>query len=253
MPTTAEVLHRMMTDPEYGKKMNEDFGNMEFQMEIAPYVGYQGPVDPSIARFHGLPFSEKTTLKGFTVPDGYEAKKPYMYAGEEGIFAIPKEQGTVNAVNADATPNVWGHEYRHRQDMDMSEKQNRLLDGYYAQDQASWKAAVRLWLDQMGGGSMLDAEKDLIKQLNKENMNVNSPYGQTSKEYELQKSGERQIIPDSEVTHGNWFKDVLSPKSLEFAAGRKRGQYWSQAEAALENRRSIMDAVNQGIADANSQ
>jgi len=93
-------------------------GDVEFQMSIAPYLDYTGDIDPSVARFHGLPSGTPALSKqGFFVPPQYKGK-PYTIPFElEKPYAdhvIPVEPLTVNTIDKGATANTWAHEYRHR-------------------------------------------------------------------------------------------------------------------------------------------
>jgi len=95
--------------------------DVEFQMAIAPYSGYEGPIDPSIARYHSLPKGAQSGLLGFaTSPD---APNHYISAGvlNGDDLLIPAEPGTVNVVGArGATPATWAHEYSHQLEKDRS-------------------------------------------------------------------------------------------------------------------------------------
>jgi len=97
--------------------------DIEFQMAIAPYTGYEGPIDPSIARYHSLPEGSQSGLLGFSTPS--EAANRYISAASFGAggdeIMLPAEPGTVNAVGAKgATPSTWAHEYSHQLEKDRS-------------------------------------------------------------------------------------------------------------------------------------
>jgi hypothetical protein len=162
---TAEQIRQM-------KKAQEEFGDIEFQMDIAPYNNYQGPIDPAVSRFHGIPGNtSKLTTKGFAIPDVDVSKEtPFRYtdqAGQETI--IPIERNTVNTIDAGATPNVWGHEYRHRNKPELTEKENRLQDGFYAQNSSDWSDAIRMYQDkarrEKRNVTKERAEKELLRDL----------------------------------------------------------------------------------------
>ena len=98
-------------------------GDIDFQMAIAPYLGYKGEIDPSIARFHGLPQGTPTLpLKGFSVPKDTperlltQGKEVSTRSGDTYVF--PKEAGTVNTIGTGATADTWAHEYRHQTNED---------------------------------------------------------------------------------------------------------------------------------------
>jgi hypothetical protein len=148
---TAEQIRQM-------KKAQEEFGDIEFQMDIAPYTNYTGPIDPSIARyrgFEGLPGDTDLTLGGFYVPpndpnDPYTEEELKGYVGEvSGVdLKTPTEPNTINAVHSRATPNIWAHEYRHKEYPGLSEDQNRIIDGSMAMNESDWNSAVRMYRDK---------------------------------------------------------------------------------------------------------
>lgn len=97
--------------------------DIEFQMAIAPYTGYESPIDPSIARYHPLPEGANSGLLGFsTAPDAPNHYIPSASFGARGDkIMLPAESGTVNAVGAKgATPSTWAHEYSHQLEKDRS-------------------------------------------------------------------------------------------------------------------------------------
>lgn len=160
------------------RKLGEQMADVEFQMDIAPLLGYVGEIDPSIARFHGIGGeSGPVTTKGFHIPDEdpnnpytREQLRPFNVNLGDYQGSVPKEPGTVNVVGADsATPEVWAHEYRHRQFPEGGEKANRLADAANANNESEWNAAVRMWRDQMRREgekpSMSEAEVNLIQKL----------------------------------------------------------------------------------------
>jgi len=92
-------------------------GDIDFQMAVAPYMGYKGEIDPSIARYHALPKGVRSSLKGFSIPS--TSKTPYINVGSFAkargdSFLLPAEAGTVNAIDDGATPATWAHEYAHQ-------------------------------------------------------------------------------------------------------------------------------------------
>lgn len=161
--------------------MSEQMGDIEFQMDIAPYFDYapNAGIDPSISRYHGvrkLPGDVELTLGGFYVPPE-NVNQPYTErdlkprsGNVQGIdISVPVEPGTVNAIHSRATPNVWAHEYRHKADRGMSEDSNRLADAVMAQNEGDWNAAVDMWRDRMRRQgkkvTKSEAERDLISAL----------------------------------------------------------------------------------------
>ena len=92
-------------------------GDIDFQMAVAPYMGYKGEIDPSIARFHSLPEGATSRLQGFSVAS--DSTKPYInvgsaYGSSGDFMLLPSEAGTVNTIGAGATPSTWAHEYNHQ-------------------------------------------------------------------------------------------------------------------------------------------
>ena len=113
--------------------------DIEFQMAIAPYTGYEGPIDPSIARYHSLPEGSQSGLLGFSTPS--EAANRYISAASFGAggdeIMLPAESGTVNVIGAKgATPATWAHEYSHQLEKDRSlykkAKSDDSIDAYLA-------------------------------------------------------------------------------------------------------------------------
>lgn len=254
MANTADILRKLSGDEALARQMFEAMVNSEFQAEVAPNLGYSGPIDPSVARWHSLPTTRPTSLKGFQVPENARDTGSYSYGSGRNRIEVPQEPGTVNTVNVHATPVIWAHEYRHAQYPDLSERGNRIHDGYYAQDESDWKEAVGLWQDYIWNTTREkipyeEAERKLIAEIEMSPANETRTFSAVSKEYRQQKSGEQSIIGDDQVTHGNPLLDVLSSKRNEFAAGRKRGQYWYKRKQQLSET-SIEDAVDKGLQDA---
>ena len=86
-------------------------GDIDFQMAVAPYMGYKGEIDPSIARFHSLPEGATSRLQGFSVAS--DSTKPYInvgsaYGSSGDFMLLPSEAGTVNTIGAGATPLYMG-------------------------------------------------------------------------------------------------------------------------------------------------
>jgi len=189
---------RKGTDPftkEQLRKMSEKMGDMEWQMGVAPYLGYAGPIDPEAARYHALGgTNDEFNMKGFHIPSqnigylGTPEMAPFKVEADVGgklqRFEMPKEPGTVNVVGATAAKdNIWGHEYRHKQHPLYGEDYNRVADAAFAQNEKDWGSAVKWWRDQMirmgENVTLSEAERDLIEQLKK---NAHSIYHDTGKE-----------------------------------------------------------------------
>lgn len=129
------------------KKMQESFGNMEFIADIAGREGppgYTSRNDAESARYHkpAMPDSN-LALKGIHHRDiNGKTGKPNvreeiqidaMDKKTEGMYMDP---GEVVAFSRYATPSTWAHEYRHKNNSDMSEDLNRLYDAYSARNKA---------------------------------------------------------------------------------------------------------------------
>jgi hypothetical protein len=149
---TAEELRK-------ARIASEQMGDIEFQMEIAPYFGYSGEIDPSIARYRGiegLPGDINLTKKGYYIPPNdpnnpYSEKQlePEVGSVRGKRVELPNEPGTISAIHNAAKPNVWAHEYRHQRNRGMSEFENRIEDAFAAQNESDWEDAVDGWADQM--------------------------------------------------------------------------------------------------------
>ena len=166
---TADEIRRQ-------KAMSEQMGDIEFQMDIAPYFDYKGPIDPAIARYQGikgLSGDVDLTLGGFYVKpnEAYDEDELAPYKGRaDGIsFEVPKEIGTINAVHSKATPNMWAHEYGH-QLRGSGEEYQRLADAATAQNERDWESSVKMWRDFLlrRGREVTpsEAQEDLIERLN---------------------------------------------------------------------------------------
>lgn len=126
-------------------------GDIDFIRAVAPYVNDPADIDTRKARFHGLTEAEAGRtgtygFKGFSVPKEYSKEplyNPFNISTDDGMLKqIPKEAGTVNAINEGAA-STWGHEYRHQLEQDgKSEIANKYIDLVAAQTPADWKQAL---------------------------------------------------------------------------------------------------------------
>ena len=141
--------------PDELRAMSEQLGDMEFQTELAPYFDYAAPLDPSIARYHGWKGPGRLSTGGFNVPPDISdetlarEQRRYRYKNDEGgKTKIPLERGTVNAINAEAQPRTWAHEYRHQMGEDgNNEGSNRKFDAMSAQTDSDWGRTLQLHQD----------------------------------------------------------------------------------------------------------
>lgn len=114
---------------------NLELGDSEFQNEVAPYMGYKGPIDPSVARYHSLPKGINSTLEGFAIaPDDDRGFiEAGSFAGASGdTVLLPAEPGTVNAIGKGATPQTYAHEYNHLYEKDRGLLKKALGDEFDA-------------------------------------------------------------------------------------------------------------------------
>ena len=126
-------------------------GDIDFQMAVAPYMGYKGEIDPSVARFHGLTPEQRSDkglkLKGFQVKPNLGGRElpPYTYETDSGeVVEIPKEFNTVNAIGDGASPRTWAHEYRHHERTDAkAEVGNRIIDLATSMNKKDWNEALK--------------------------------------------------------------------------------------------------------------
>lgn len=217
------------------RELQERFGDTEFLMDIAPLLGYTGPIDPSIARFQGTPgLRRHLTISGYNVPEGDTPMKGprYRYEDNTGVYRsgrFPAERGTVNAVGANATPQVWAHEYRHQRGEEgsrysfqtpakwKSEMNNRFVDAAMAQTPAQWKSAVSMIRDglyQFEGRKMTEgeAEKYLLDR-----------FAELSPKQEfIDREYKKGIKPYSE----GFFKDLFTPEDKQYGAQREKTQQY---------------------------
>ena len=148
-PAFLEALERQ-------RLRDEAFDN-EFAIEVAAQSNYAADIDPSIARFHGFPniasystpmSGPNKVLRGFYPPPDEEYpegtfldKYPidFLYKTENSygpvMYTVIPESGTVNAVDKYAKPEVYAHEYRHRNFPGLSERKNRVADLLTALDE----------------------------------------------------------------------------------------------------------------------
>jgi hypothetical protein len=224
------------------RKMSEQMGDMEWQMGVAPYLGYAGPIDPEVARYHALGGTDdEFNMKGFHIPSenidylGTPEMAPFKVEADVGGklrgFEVPKEPGTINVVGAKAAKdNIWGHEFRHKQRPEYSEGYNRMADAAFAQNEKDWGDAVNMWRDQMlrlgENVTPSEAERDLIEQLKR---SAHFVYHDTGKE----------------SVNTNFLQD---PKRV-FASEQEEGSYWMKRARELEG----LDEYNKQLPKQNKK
>ena len=140
-PAFLEALER--------QRLREQAFDNEFAIEVAAQSNYATDIDPSIARYHGLPNAAPgyDGLRGFYVPPREEYPegtflhkhhRPVFYEtkpGALGVLTITPESGTVNVIDRHANPQTLAHEYRHRNFPELTERQIRVADILTAVDE----------------------------------------------------------------------------------------------------------------------
>lgn len=170
-------------DPEFlaalkRQRLREQAFDNEFAIEVAAQSNYASDIDPSIARYYGLPDAAPgyDGLRGFELtpteeyPEGtfldkrlkrifYETKP-----GALGVSTITPEMGTVSAIDRHANPVTYAHEYRHKNFPELSERENRIADYLTALDErqlfdmlnTSYKSEFDTTLGERKGSEALD-------------------------------------------------------------------------------------------------
>ena len=169
-PAFLEALERQ-------RLRDEAFDN-EFAIEVAAQSNYAADIDPSIARYYGLPDAAPgyDGLRGFELtsteeyPEGTfldKRLKRILYEtkpGALGVLTITPEMGTVSAIDRHANPVTYAHEYRHKNFPELSERQNRIADFLTALDErqlfdmlnTSYKGELDTTLGERKGSEALD-------------------------------------------------------------------------------------------------
>lgn len=139
------------------QRLREEAFDNEFAIEVAAQSNYAADIDPSIARYQGLPdiasysipeSGPNKVLRGFYPPpdeeypegtflDKYPIDFLYNRKNYRGLtrHTVIPESGTVNAVDKYAKPEIYAHEYRHRNFPGLSERKNRVADLLTALDE----------------------------------------------------------------------------------------------------------------------
>ena len=139
------------------QRLREQAFDNEFAIEVAAQSNYAADIDPSIARYHGFPniasystpmSGPNKVLRGFYPPpdeeypegtflDKYPIDFLYNRKNYRGLAmnTVIPESGTVNAVDKYAKPEIYAHEYRHRNFPGLSERKVRVADLLTALDE----------------------------------------------------------------------------------------------------------------------
>lgn len=223
---------------EAARKQSLDMADIEFQMALAPNLGYAGDIDPAVARYHALggtpdPVSVKGAYRGPLEEGETPTKKGYSWEGEK----IPIDYDTVNVMGADAAkPEIWAHEYRHRMQPTLSEKGNRLGDAATAQNSRQWDSAVKLWVDQLRRGgdnpSREEAEENLLDRLS------GSSFGSSAR-HRYTEQFDRGARPSTAPFWPPWRPDKANFESNlsreKYVKEQKNRAYWLRRKEQLEN------------------
>jgi len=157
------------------QRLREAAFDNEFGIEVAAQSNYAADIDPSIARYYGLPDAAPgyDGLRGFELtpteeyPEGTFLDKRIFYEtkpGALGVSTIAPEMGTVSAIDRHANPVTYAHEYRHKNFPELSERQNRIADFLTALDErqlfgmlnTSYKSEFDTTLGERKGSEALD-------------------------------------------------------------------------------------------------
>jgi hypothetical protein len=169
----ADVMRRdriMPDDPDFSEK-------------VSPYLA--GEIDPSVARYmplnpdRSVPDDVGLSLYGYNGPYGAD---PIVIRntldGHEIDMTL--EPDTVGAVHTQNTPQVYGHEYRHRNFPELfptsKEKDNRLIDLVAAQTGYDVDTSIRMYANALREGKpseVLDTVDTRLKHL------ATNPYDNT--------------------------------------------------------------------------
>jgi hypothetical protein len=171
MPGIKDILiererERQRKDADLQRRLAEQMLDIEFEMDIAPYLNYQSDkVDAAKTRFHGFVPDEQgrrptdLPLRGFigsggkmAESKGYDDPNLYMKIRHPEYGTVPikdSPSGYATAVGDNATPFDWAHEFRHLQMPYHQEDTIRVLDAYNAQNEKDWQKAVESWTNYM--------------------------------------------------------------------------------------------------------
>ena len=229
------------------RKQNEQMGDIEFEMAMAPYNNYTGGTPADKAKYEGLfPGAGTYTKRGqFAPPDMTEEqikREGTRYYNEqtdrkETLYGIPD---TVQALAGGAVPKVWQHEFNHRNNPDWSENRTRTADGVIAPNKRAWNDAVRMEQDRVNRRrrsgneiSLEDAEKGLLYRLRDMHHPWSGPLHTAKDVYEgeMERGGS---VPKAMRTK-QWFTDYSEQDHLDdYAKMRKEQAYWPKALRAMQ-------------------
>ena len=116
--------------------------NPEFEAQVRARMGspFTPLVDPAMAAYIG-PDSQGMSLRGFFAPGGVSPESQLRSLESFGMDSVGREGKQVFGVGKGATPQVWAHEFRHREVKD--EFSNRMKDVAYSASQQAYQQNVR--------------------------------------------------------------------------------------------------------------
>jgi len=134
MRIMADVMRRDRIDP----------SDPAFADKVSPYMA--GEIDPSVARHIPLDYddSSEVTLKGLYYQN--ESGEPYKVKGgrtPEGK-QVSVNPGDVSTFHTSNTPQIFGHEFRHKNYPNLTETENRSVDMVTAQTDHDVDSAIRM-------------------------------------------------------------------------------------------------------------
>ena len=242
-----DVTKQVLTADELRKqrKMGEQMGDIEFQMEIAPYSNYTADIDPSIARFHGLKEHGFFEPRGFSAPKGATEEElknsTIRYIDKSRVkHELVPEAGTVNASGIAAIPRIWNHEYGHQTE-GTDEEDRRILDGFQAQTEDDWDGAIDMWRNWKSAKhnkkmTPSEAERDLIGRIHE-----SSGFGPVTRSLEREfKRG--ATLPEDEQ---KWY----ATDEQDYPRMRREKSIYYRRKKELEE----FDAWNEGIGERNKK
>ena len=227
---TAEEIRRQ-------KKLSEQMGNIEFQMDMAPYTNYTSSPDPEKVTYRGVPSGvPELTLSGFVGQGtGKEMRRGRVRGQDISIMDSP--EGSPTAVGASATGPTWTHEQRHVDNPEMSEAKNRLMDGAVALNEQDWKEAVRFWRDEHRRNgrklTLAEAEAQLLESLQSDaNYNKRGVQGEHfGKEFA---AGGTNPPTDMDWSGSGILKKMFLDDEGTYVDDRINRAYWKQKQMQQE-------------------
>jgi len=141
MKEMADVLRRDRIKPD----------DPEFADRVGRYMA--GEIDPSIAVHDEVDLPENVGLGFGGYRTGDNEESGYKRGRIDGKdIEIELKPNTIGAVHTKNTPQVYGHEYRHKNYPDLREIENRHVDLAAAQTDHDVDESIRMYADGSGGG-----------------------------------------------------------------------------------------------------